>query len=143
MDTGGDQFLRDQQTNPTASAMADDLSLRDLTHPALNDCLKSHNAATFKLVKTGKSLVCLPKKTYFFFLILTTRINVSLSVHVYLFFYSHNIGTRENVLKKRRYFTDIWITSVVFFYVQFLFLFFFFFTCSYFFLLSSDSATGT
>lgn len=51
---GGDKFLRDSQpTNPMASAMGDDLSLRDLTHPALNDCLKSHNAATFKLVKTG------------------------------------------------------------------------------------------
>jgi len=35
-----------------ASAMGDDLSLRDLTHPALNESLKTHNAATFKLVKT-------------------------------------------------------------------------------------------
>lgn len=29
-------------------------SLREMTHPALNDTLKSHNAITFKLVKTGK-----------------------------------------------------------------------------------------
>jgi len=51
---GGNKLLReDQQMNPMASAMGDDLSLRDLTHPALNDSLKTHNAATFKLVKTG------------------------------------------------------------------------------------------
>ncbi|XP_060879900.1 uncharacterized protein LOC132951880 isoform X13 [Metopolophium dirhodum] len=50
---GGNKLLReDQQMNPMASAMGDDLSLRDLTHPALNDSLKTHNAATFKLVKT-------------------------------------------------------------------------------------------
>lgn len=51
---GGDKLLRNQPTIPMASAMGDDLSLRDLTHPALNDCLKTHNAATFKLVKTGR-----------------------------------------------------------------------------------------
>ncbi|XP_029345176.1 uncharacterized protein LOC100163038 isoform X13 [Acyrthosiphon pisum] len=50
---GGNKLLReDQQMNQMASAMGDDLSLRDLTHPALNDSLKTHNAATFKLVKT-------------------------------------------------------------------------------------------
>ncbi|XP_050428325.1 uncharacterized protein LOC126838181 isoform X13 [Adelges cooleyi] len=49
---GGDGLLNDKPANPMASAMGDDLSLRDLTHPALNDCLKTHNAATFKLVKT-------------------------------------------------------------------------------------------
>ncbi|VVC41246.1 Hypothetical protein CINCED_3A017469 [Cinara cedri] len=54
---GGDKFLRYQQTNPMASSMGDDLSLRDLTHPTLNDCLKSHNAATFKLVKTDHIIV--------------------------------------------------------------------------------------
>jgi hypothetical protein len=54
---GGDKLLRVQQINSMASAMGDDLSLRDLTHPALNDCLKTHNAATFKLVKTGTYLI--------------------------------------------------------------------------------------
>ncbi|XP_027848777.1 uncharacterized protein LOC114128466 isoform X8 [Aphis gossypii] len=50
---GGNKLLReDQPMNSMASAMGDDLSLRDLTHPALNDSLKTHNAATFKLVKT-------------------------------------------------------------------------------------------
>ncbi|XP_022166446.1 uncharacterized protein LOC111030999 isoform X2 [Myzus persicae] len=50
---GGNKLLRGHQPmNPMASAMGDDLSLRDLTHPALNDSLKTHNAATFKLVKT-------------------------------------------------------------------------------------------
>ncbi|XP_060841264.1 uncharacterized protein LOC132921992 isoform X13 [Rhopalosiphum padi] len=50
---GGNKFLRgDQPMNSMASAMGDDLSLRDLTHPALNESLKTHNAATFKLVKT-------------------------------------------------------------------------------------------
>lgn len=57
VDDGGDKLLRGSGGRPAnlmASAMGDDLSLRDLTHPALNDCLKSHNAATFKLVKTGR-----------------------------------------------------------------------------------------
>ncbi|XP_025197902.1 uncharacterized protein LOC112596436 isoform X7 [Melanaphis sacchari] len=50
---GGHRLLRgDQSMNSMASTMGDDLSLRDLTHPALNDSLKTHNAATFKLVKT-------------------------------------------------------------------------------------------
>jgi len=52
---GGNKLLRarHQPMNSMASAMGDDLSLKDLTHPALNDSLKTHNAATFKLVKTG------------------------------------------------------------------------------------------
>ena len=29
-------------------------TLRDMTHPALNETLKSHNSVTFKLVKTGE-----------------------------------------------------------------------------------------
>lgn len=29
-------------------------ALREMTHPVLNETLKSHNAVTFKLVKTGK-----------------------------------------------------------------------------------------
>lgn len=29
-------------------------SLKDLSHPSLNEQLKAYNTATFKLVKTGK-----------------------------------------------------------------------------------------
>ncbi|KAL1464912.1 hypothetical protein WDU94_004517, partial [Cyamophila willieti] len=31
-----------------------EVSLKDLSHPSLNEHLKNHNAATFKLVRTGK-----------------------------------------------------------------------------------------
>lgn len=31
-------------------------SLKDLSHPSLNEQLKAYNTATFKLVKTGKVL---------------------------------------------------------------------------------------
>jgi len=54
---GDNKLLRYQSNNSAmASAMGDDLSLRDLTHPTLNDSLKTHNAATFKLVKTGMAI---------------------------------------------------------------------------------------
>lgn len=33
-----------------------EISLKDLSHPSLNDHLKNHNAATFKLVRTGKNI---------------------------------------------------------------------------------------
>ncbi|XP_026682600.1 uncharacterized protein LOC113469254 isoform X2 [Diaphorina citri] len=34
-----------------------EVSLKDLSHPSLNEHLKNHNAATFKLVRTGKKIV--------------------------------------------------------------------------------------
>ncbi|XP_050536378.1 uncharacterized protein LOC126902806 isoform X6 [Daktulosphaira vitifoliae] len=49
---GGGRRLSSKFASSMSSAMGDDLSLKDLTHPALNDILKTHNAATFKLVKT-------------------------------------------------------------------------------------------
>lgn len=34
-----------------------EVSLKDLSHPSLNEHLKNHNAATFKLVRTGKNFM--------------------------------------------------------------------------------------
>jgi hypothetical protein len=35
-------------------ATGGDITLRDVTHPSLNEALKAHNAVTFKLVRTGE-----------------------------------------------------------------------------------------
>jgi hypothetical protein len=34
--------------------MAGEVTLKELTHPALNEALKTHNSVTFKLVRTGE-----------------------------------------------------------------------------------------
>jgi hypothetical protein len=35
-------------------ATGGDITLRDVSHPSLNEALKAHNAVTFKLVRTGE-----------------------------------------------------------------------------------------
>ncbi|KAL5234394.1 hypothetical protein ACI65C_001804 [Semiaphis heraclei] len=69
VDSGNKLLRAHQLMNPMASAMGDDLSLKDLTHPALNDSLKTHNAATFKLVKTGASSEFAFESFFLFFII--------------------------------------------------------------------------
>ena len=39
-------------------ATGGDITLRDLSHPSLNEALKAHNSVTFKLVRTGESPSC-------------------------------------------------------------------------------------
>lgn len=47
----------------TAAAMAlaggEQPTLRELVHPSYNEAMKSHNAVTFKLVRTGKYITFL------------------------------------------------------------------------------------
>ena len=33
-------------------------AIKDLVHPSLNEALKTQNSVTFKLVKTGESIIC-------------------------------------------------------------------------------------
>jgi hypothetical protein len=42
--------------NPEEDDMATggDITLRDVSHPALNEALKAHNSVTFRLVRTGE-----------------------------------------------------------------------------------------
>jgi len=35
-------------------AAGGDITLRDVSHPSLNEALKAHNSVTFKLVRTGE-----------------------------------------------------------------------------------------
>ncbi|PSN45510.1 hypothetical protein C0J52_13166 [Blattella germanica] len=35
-------------------ATGGDITLRDISHPSLNEALKAHNSVTFKLVRTGE-----------------------------------------------------------------------------------------
>jgi hypothetical protein len=35
-------------------AAGGDITLRDVTHPSLNEALKAHNSVTFKLVRIGE-----------------------------------------------------------------------------------------
>ncbi|KAG8272221.1 hypothetical protein J6590_046101 [Homalodisca vitripennis] len=43
-----------QERNVKMATATGEGSLRELSHPSLNDQLKNHNAVTFKLVRTGK-----------------------------------------------------------------------------------------
>lgn len=45
--------IRARSADSRGKMAASESVLRELTHPALNEHLKNHNAVTFKLVKTG------------------------------------------------------------------------------------------
>lgn len=45
---------KQERSNPKMGTNVNEPSLKDLSHPSLNEQLKAYNTATFKLVKTGK-----------------------------------------------------------------------------------------
>lgn len=47
---------QERRGNPKMGTNVNEPSLKDLSHPSLNEQLKAYNTATFKLVKTGKVL---------------------------------------------------------------------------------------
>lgn len=47
-------FRKTANSPEIAKMAAMECTLREMTHPALNETLKAHNSVTFKLVKTGK-----------------------------------------------------------------------------------------
>jgi hypothetical protein len=48
----GDEQRKNQEDNKMATG--GDITLRDVSHPSLNEALKAHSSVTFKLVRTGK-----------------------------------------------------------------------------------------
>jgi hypothetical protein len=43
-----------QRNKEDNMATGGDITLRDVSHPSLNEALKAHNSVTFKLVRTGE-----------------------------------------------------------------------------------------
>jgi hypothetical protein len=43
-----------QGNKEDSMATGGDITLRDVSHPSLNEALKAHNSVTFKLVRTGE-----------------------------------------------------------------------------------------